>query len=190
MKWLFGKITDPTPREYAAWEKALSPSRGARIRRLQKEEDRRRSLLATRLVHRLLTESGYPDGTLENEPDGRPYLSGCPLQVSISHCDEGVVCAVSSHAVGIDLEKLRPVPLSLIRYVCTEEEQRYILESDSAAEDGMVDGAAAHRFWSVWTAKEACFKKNGCSHADIRSIHTLTLPKHHVYVEDYVITVV
>lgn len=190
MQWLFGKITDPTPQEYAAWEKTLSPSRRERIRRLQKEEDRRRSLLATRLVYRLLAENGYADSTLENAPDGRPFLSGCPLQVSISHCDEGVVCAVSPHAVGIDLERLRPVPLSLIRYVCTEEEQRYILESDFTAEDGTVDGAAAHRFWSVWTAKEAYFKKNGCSHADIRLIHTLPLPGQPICVEDYVITVV
>ena len=127
MNWLFGKITDLTPEQYEAVFLSLSHSRRARISRIKKEDSRHRSLMATYLVQKLLKEMGYENVTLETAEDGRPYLKGCDLFVSISHSHEGVVCAISEQEVGIDIEKIQPVRIGLIQYVCTPQERACIL---------------------------------------------------------------
>ena len=156
MKWLFGRITDLTPQQYEAILDSLPPSRKARISRIKKEDGRHRSLMASYLVQKLLEEMGRETVVLENAEDGRPYLKGCDLFVSISHSHEGVICAISEDTIGID----------------------------------MVEGPVAQRFFAVWTAKEAYFKKSGSGITDIRSIDTLSFAKQTFYIDDFLITVV
>ena len=110
--------------------------------------------------------------------NGKPYLVGSDLFISLSHSEEGVAAVVSETPVGIDIEKIKPITDKLINYVCNENEKEYI-ESGEDRE---------YRFFTVWTAKEAFFKKNGGS--GVRAVDTTLFEKSVYKIEDYLITIV
>jgi len=169
MRWLFKKTTDLSEEEYAAVYEGLSSSRKAHIDQMKQEEDKKRSLLASALVAELLQAEGVA-AKLENDADGRPFLRGSDLFVSISHSHQGVACAIDHQPVGIDLEQIRPVRKSLVEYVCLPEELAYVIQSPQP--DTVTDPDTLQRFFQVWTAKEACFKK----HRDLVLLKINTLP--------------
>ena len=185
MKWLFTKITDISQTEYQEIYNSLSQSRKAHIDRMKIENDRLRSLAATKILNKLLCDFSHNTAILETDPKGKPYLNGSDLFFSISHSDTGVVCAVSEKAVGIDIEKIRPVNDKLIDYVCNEAEKQYVLS------DKKEKGKAGvyQRFFEVWTAKEAFFKKQDGAEKSVRAIDTLSLQKSVYITEDFLITV-
>lgn len=190
MDWLFGNITDITEEQYEKIFETLSDSRKARINRIKKEDDRRRSLMATHLVYTLLKKLGYEDVTLENSENGKPYLKGCDLSVSISHSGNGVVCALSKKEIGIDIEAIRPIRKGLVEYVCTKQEREYINLDSKETENEITEASVLKRFYTVWTAKEAYFKKGITSVKDIRSIDTFSFERRVFYIDGFVITVV
>lgn len=179
MKWRFCKITDITESEYKAVYESLTPSRCEHIDGMNREDARMRSLAATHLLNMILKESGCLNAKLETDQNGKPYLSGCDLFISLSHSEEGVVAAVSHSPIGIDIEKIRPIDDKLIDYVCNANEKAYVL---SGNED------KNRRFLTVWTAKEAIFKKVGGKSA--RAVDTTEFSKTTHCIEDFVIAIV
>ena len=108
MYWAYKKITDYTEEELQCVYDRLTPSRKARIRQLRRAEDKKRSLAAEALVYHLLRKHwGITCAQLHSRSSGEPYLTGCPLHVSISHCDQMVACAISQVPVGIDVERIQ-----------------------------------------------------------------------------------
>ena len=96
MHWICRNTADFTEEALQQAYACLSPTRKEHIDRLRKEEDRRRSLVAQLLVQQLLREHyDLSQAQLHRQDNGCPYLTGCDLYVSISHCDEMVACAVS-----------------------------------------------------------------------------------------------
>lgn len=186
MDWLFRKISDVPEEDYLAIYDGLSASRRAHIDRLKKEADKKRSLLATGLVNRLLREKGIC-AALETGEDRRPYLGGCDLFVSITHSDQAVACVVSKEPVGIDMERIKPVKAALMAYICLPKEQAYVTQG---AQIGTVieQEQMLLRFFEVWTAKEAAFKKQGAG--QLLAIDTMTLEKTHYLKDGYLITIV
>ena len=160
----------------------LSPSRKEYIHRLRRREDQIRSLAAELLVYKILKDScGVDNAVLHRADNGRPYLSGCDLHVSIAHCGSKLACAVSREPVGIDIEQLRPVNPNLLRHVCVEAEKAYVTEKD---------GARDLRFFEVWTAKEAWFKKCGTGITDLKSVNVLPLERQMHLIDGYVIQII
>lgn len=178
MKWRFCKITDITKTEYEAIYNGLTLSRRAHIDRMKQQDDRLRSLAVTHLLNSILEEFGVCDARLEVLENGKPHLVGSDLFFSLSHSEEGVAAVVSGTPVGIDIEKIKPVTDKLINYVCNENEREYI-ESGNDKE---------YRFFAVWTAKEAYFKKNGG--VGVRAVDTTTFEKSVYKIDDYLITIV
>ena len=83
---------------------------------------------------------------------GKPFIEGHPeIHFNLSHCREAVVCALSDHPVGIDVEAVRHYKESLARYTMNEEELRQILTAERP------DVA----FTRLWTMKEAVLKRTG-----------------------------
>lgn len=185
MNWLFGKITDITNEQYAAVYLALTPSRKAHIDKMKKENDRKRSLMATYLLNKLLLQAGKTQTRIETTENGKPFLSEEGLYISISHSDEAVVCVLSETPVGIDVEKIKPVSQKLIEYVCTQREREYVFSGKD-----VVDDEATQRFFAVWTAKEAFYKKGNGDVSGIRSIDTFSFEKQAFLNEGYYITLV
>ena len=87
---------------------------------------------------------------------GKPELDGQRLQFNLSHSGGQGLIAISSHAVGIDLECIKPTGSDLpglIDMVCHEEEKAGLHALSEA------DRLAA--FYSLWSRKEAYCKMRG-----------------------------
>ncbi len=179
MKWLVASLSDFTEEEYFSAYESLSPSRRERIDKKQCEADRLRSLLAEILIKRLLAEEGIT-ASVEADPCGRPYLCGNERYISLSHSGDKAAAVIAESPVGIDIERIREVNPRLKDRVCTAEEREFIDESP--------DKTTA--FFEVWTAKEACFKKQGTGITDLKSVNTRALNRR-VYGKDgYIVQIV
>lgn len=104
-------------------------------------------------VAALVRERFGPDVTLQHTPDGAPYLPGFSGHISVSHCADMAVIAVSDEPVGIDIDTHRPQLMRVARRFLTPREQAAI---DSRGE--MTDDARINLLLRYWTAKEAVFK--------------------------------
>lgn len=176
MNWLTGHVCDFTEEEYDTAYRSLSPSRKAHIDRFRHEGAKRQSLAGELVLRRLLAQLGIA-AVIERLPSGQPVLADRSRFVSIAHCDAHVVCAVSEKAIGIDIEKIRPVKKGMAEKICTAEELQYVQGDDV-------------RFFEIWTAKEAYFKMKGTGITDFQAVNTLSLPRNIFRQGDYVIQLV
>lgn len=192
MHWAYCKTTDFSKAQLQQLYLRLSPSRKARIDRLRREEDKHRSLAAEQLVYQLLeTHYGISSVKLHCKDNGQPYLPDCGLHVSISHCGEALACAVSEAPVGIDIERIRPIDLRICRHTCVPEELAYLLGERQTEELGdCSDPHILHRFFEIWTAKEAYYKKCGTGITDLKGINILSLHRQVYTLDDYFIQLV
>jgi len=83
---------------------------------------------------------------------GKPFLRDAPLYFNISHSHKMIVCVIQKNAVvGVDVEHVRPVPISDFRFQMTENEWRIVSEA--------VEPIPA--FYDYWSSKEAILKVEG-----------------------------
>lgn len=193
MKWLYARIPDFTEADREAAYRQLSSSRKAHIDRFRLEQDRARSLTSELLVKKLLcTEFGLKDPVIARQPNGCPIVQGFDLHISIAHCDEMVVCAADTAPVGIDIERIRPIRFRAARHVCTQEELNYLFCGAQAPKDVELctDEGTLLRFFEIWTAKEAYFKKEGTGITDLKSVNVLPLPRRVFRAGDYLIQII
>ena len=176
MNWCIARITDFSEAALAAAYAALTPSRKAHIDTFRHEGARRQSLAGELLLGRLLEKQGV-SAAIERLPSGQPVLKGNPSFVSIAHCEDYVVCAVSHRPIGIDIEKVKPVKPGMAERICTPEELQYVCGDET-------------RFFEVWTAKEAWFKMLGTGITDFQSVNTLTLSRKLFRQDGYLIQLV
>jgi len=110
---------------------------------------------ATECVRRLWDPWLDPGAVrVERDPDGVPWarVGERRLPLSISHADGHTAAAAHlERRVGVDLERLRPLPPEYARYFLTLEEQ--------SAVAGWGDPATATL--AAWTVKEAVLKARG-----------------------------
>lgn len=106
----------------------------------------------------LLVEMLQSKGLLEELPSieyaegGKPYIKNYPeLHFNLSHCRRYVAVAIHSSPVGVDIECRRKVSQSLIRRVCSEDEQHLIAASQEPDME----------FLRLWTRKESYLKYTG-----------------------------
>lgn len=192
MHWSYCKITDFTAEDFQQIYEQLSPSRKVRIDRLRRGEDKERSLAAEFLVYNLLRKNmNITSAKLHCRSNGQPYLSGCQMQVSISHSEEMVVCAISENPVGIDVERIRPINLNICRHVCVPEEMEYLSAQEQSFENKLCcDEKVLRRFFEIWTAKEAYYKKCGTGITNLKLVNILSLQRQVYAIDDYLIQIV
>lgn len=83
---------------------------------------------------------------------GKPFIVGHPdIHFNFSHCREAVICAISDHPVGVDVESIREYHESLVRYTMNDQEVEQIERSDRPDVE----------FIRLWTMKEAVLKLTG-----------------------------
>ena len=191
MHWTYCDTAAFSARELQKAYEELSSSRKEYIDRLRQQKDKLRSLTGELLVRQLLkAHYGMEKVQLHRSENGQPYLTDRGLYVSITHCEEKIACAVSEAPVGIDLEKLRPIDLRLCRHVCVPEEKAYVLGDYPGDPNGMCqDRRVLERFFEIWTAKEAYFKKRGTGITDLKSVNILPLPRQMHRLDDYILQI-
>ena len=139
------------------WEAHLSELPEARREKCLrfKHDAGRRQCVAVWLLLReaLQTEFGLADvPEVALTTQGKPYFPNRPdIHFSLSHCAAGVACAVDTHPIGVDIERVRPFNDDLAAYVLNEQE----LESVRHAAD------PALFFTILWTKKESLLKLTG-----------------------------
>lgn len=192
MKWFSVHTSDITDAAYAQLYADLSPSRKARVDRQKQADARRRTLAGEWLMRRWLDENGLCAVRPASAENGRPYLPATAWHVSVAHCDELVVCAVSEAPIGIDVERIRPIDLKLARRVCVEEELIYLFGRTPTADDYVwcEDPDILTRFFEIWTAKEAHFKRCGTGITTLQSVNILPLKRQIFHQNGFLIQII
>lgn len=92
----------------------------------------------------------FSQGEILYAENGKPYLEGRNVEISISHSGELWGCALSKEPVGLDIQLVREKGIrSVAKRFFHPEEYRYLQET------GFTD------FFAVWTAKESYVKFTG-----------------------------
>ncbi len=177
MKWNYLLLSSCSQETLECVYNSLSPTRKAHIDRMKREQARRQSLAGELLARQLLLELGLPEPVIHRAENGRPYVDGDRAYISIAHSGELVVCAAAFTPIGIDAEQLRPIHPGLPERVCVPQELEYV-------------GRDTHRFFEIWTAKEAYFKKLGTGITDFQSVNTLELPRTHFMLHDCMVQII
>ena len=144
------------PGRAAAAEQRLKAAgwndRIAAAARFRMEADKRRCLCAGLALLDALEERGVRPSALLKTQDGKNFIEKDPgIHFNLSHSGNYAVCAVSEQEVGIDIQEIRDPGESLVKYCCTENERKRILESSHPAAV----------FTVVWSWKEAFMKMTG-----------------------------
>ncbi len=79
---------------------------------------------------------------------------------NISHSYEYATIVCSHHRVGIDIEKIRNVDLSMVDYFCSHLEKEYVLNSQDINK----------AFFTIYCLKEAFFKMIGTSILNFKEV--------------------
>ena len=90
---------------------------------------------------------------IKRDKNGRPFAEGGNFDFNVSHSEDLAVCAVSSGRVGVDAEKVHPVP----------ERERFAARYFCANEIAYIESAPDkdEAFFRIWTRKEALLKLTG-----------------------------
>ncbi len=138
----------------------LSPAEQAQADRIHHEQ-RRRTFLASRILLRqwLSQVTGQPTNrlTLGTGPYGKPFLVEDPsLQFNLSHGGDWLMIVLRDrHAVGIDIEPIRP--RRQLAQLC----RRYLSEGESRTVLSLPQDQGQFQFLRYWTCKEAYVKGLG-----------------------------
>lgn len=98
---------------------------------------------------------------------GKPYVPGEDIEFSVSRSAGVEVVAVSRAPVGVDIERIAPLPdlEALAAYALADAEARHLAGLDAAEQPDF--------FYRCWTRKEACLKAMGTGlHIEPRTIDT------------------
>lgn len=163
MKWYKCDIRDLTDEEYTYWYSLMNADKKKRVDRFRFFDDQKRTVAGEMLARKAIAKwcNVAPEsivfGTKEH---GKPYAKNLAVEFNISHSDNMVLCAVSNVPVGVDIEKIRPVDISVIKRVCNNDELEYVLQDNSYK-----------RFFEIWTFKEAHFKCIGTGITNFSSVN-------------------
>lgn len=102
---------------------------------------------------RLVRDFFGPDAMIDHRADGAPYVEDRGEYISVSHCTDLCVVAVSDSPVGVDVETLHPRLLTVASRFLTSREQ-----SDLESHGEISDDTRLRLLLHYWTAKEAVFK--------------------------------
>jgi len=85
---------------------------------------------------------------------GKPFLKDhADFYFNISHSGDWVVCAIGKREVGIDIEQIKPVDISIAKRFFTEIEYKDLMR--------IPERFRVERFYNFWTMKESYIKYKG-----------------------------
>lgn len=131
----------------------ISSERRTQISRFRFETDKMRSLFAEVLLRYALKKRyGIEDLVLKTNEYGKPFLKDHEeIFFNLSHSGDWVVCGIGDRNLGIDVERIEDIEMSIARDFFAKEEWEYIRTIPETERLGV--------FYRVWTLKE-CYTKN------------------------------
>ncbi len=135
----------------------VSIERREKINKFMRKEDADRSLVADILVRHALIENmkiKNEDISFDYNTYGKPYFAhNPPIYFNLSHSGNWVVCAISEHEVGIDVEKIVEIDLDIAKSFFAKKEYSDLMEKDASKKK--------EYFYVLWTLKESYIKARG-----------------------------
>lgn len=136
----------------------LNFERRERINAFLHVEDALRSLAGEWLTRLVLSEKLHLnlfEIMIDYGKYGKPFINASSgLHFNISHSGDWAVCAVSKFPVGIDIELIQPIDLSIAKNCFTEKEFETMI--------GFTDKTEQYSyFYKIWTIKESYLKTIG-----------------------------
>ena len=137
----------------------LSNAEQRRVARFHRTQDAALFTTARAALRRRLgAVIGVPprEVRLLDPPGAKPHLEGQQgtLSFSVSHSvDRALIALCDGGRVGVDLERVEPVPSALLETALTEAERQWIA--------GLPEAVRHRAFYQFWTRKEALLKAVG-----------------------------
>lgn len=131
----------------------LPEDRLERVKKYRRSIDRKNCAIAYRLLMIALKREFHIGGRMAMAygPHGKPYLKDYPdIYFNLSHCSQGVVCAVSQNNIGVDMETMDENRMFFSADVFSQKELEHIVSLQKADE-----------FFRLWVLKEATVKCTG-----------------------------
>ena len=174
MKWYKYDIRDLTDAEYNKWYSLMSVDKQQRVDRFCFGDDKKRTVAGEMLARKVISEwCGVTPESISfgAKKHGKLYVKDLDVEFNISHSGDMVVCAIDNKPIGIDIEQIRPIDLTVVKHICTDEELVYLFGHTPAYQDFTytTDTKILTRCFELWTAKEAYGK---CTGEGIKSIST------------------
>lgn len=146
-----------SPAEYDEFMSKVAPQRRDRISKFKFVEDAYRSLFGEALVRAVLCKDyGYTNADIhfEHNEYGKPRVAGdSDFSFNISHSGCWVMMIWGQGVLGIDVEQIKPIDLSIARRFFSMEETDALMQKD--------DGEKMDYFYTLWTLKESYIKAAG-----------------------------
>ncbi len=166
MEYLIYNIENLTEAEFKKWFSLMAKEKQERVSRYKDIERRKCSVAGEMLVKKYIGKSlNISPESIEISIDenGKPFIKDCAIHFNISHCEDTLAYAFSDSQIGIDIEKIRPISLSVLKRFFTLSEQEYVLGNEPNIESFKFceDSEMLERFYRIFTLKEAICKKSG-----------------------------
>ena len=184
MKWYKYDIRDLTDAEYNKWYSLMDADKQRRVDSFRFVDDKKRTVAGEMLARKAIAEwcGVTPESiTFGTKKHGKPYAKDLAVEFNISHSGDMVVCAVDDKPIGIDIERIRPIDLSVAKRICTDEELLYLFGRTPTEQDFTytTDTETLIRFFKLWPAEEAYGKRIG------DGIYALKSSPHYRYLREH-----
>lgn len=151
------KISDSlTDEQIVKLRKIITAENNSRLDKFRFRADFLRTLygeLIIRYAVSKLSETAYDKITIRRDKFNKPYFPDLPLHFNISHSEDYVICALSSNAIGVDIEKVTDIDIKIAENFFSDTEYRFL--------SGLDTFDRKHKFFEFWTAKESYVKFTG-----------------------------
>ena len=193
MKWYKVDIREISGTVYENWISIMSEETRQRVQKFKKEDDKKRTIAGEMLARKAIAERysiSENDIVILRDEKGKPYAKDLDVHFNISHSENMVVCAVADKPVGIDIEQIKPVNLSIAKRICNDLELEYLFGYVPTEDDFKTTDKreVLLRFFELWTAKEAYAKCIGTGLASI-SLPMREETEKHIINDEYFLSI-
>ena len=133
----------------------ISDERKEKIIKYHFDKDKLHSMFAEVILRYALWERyGLKDLVIQKNEYGKPFLVNYnDIHFNLSHSGDWVLCGVGNENLGIDVEQIDDIELSVAEEFFTKEESDYLFTLNE--NDRLI------AFYKIWTLKESYIKNVG-----------------------------
>ena len=138
------------------WLKYFSGKRQEKILSYRFNADRNRTVWAELLVRYVVAEKfSYPLEKVQvyRDAKGKPHIANLPVEISLSHTGNWVICSVGTNLSGVDVEIDSTDALGIA--------ETFFLPSEYDKIISLPENLRGRQFLIYWTLKESYFKLTG-----------------------------
>lgn len=143
---------------YDSLMEIVSPQRRVRTQQFLRRTDACRSLISEALIRyalKILANLEYSDLCMEKNQYGKPEIRDIDLHFNVAHSGEWVICGIDNHEIGVDIELIKPIELSIADRFFSPAEAVLIKHLTTNLDDRY------RMFYNVWSLKESYIKAIG-----------------------------